>query len=169
MKQWEEQYKTKYIGNNQIIETGETSIPVGTTSTIEPRQDGHNLPMDEETIGYNRRKGSIYRNWHWKHHKFLHPRENVDFVKHHNFDYRHPESTTELDRVSAPTSHYNRIHCGSICAETTNHPTTQSIKTNHKRSNHLRQCSVEYLPCFFGTKKDFVLGGDVGGTSWWAD
>ena len=111
---------------------------MGTTSTTKPQQTGHNLPTDEETIGYSRRKGSIYGARHGKHHISFHPGENFDFVKHHNLDYRYLESATELDRILAPTGHYNRSNCGSMCAETTNYPTTRSMKTNHSRSNYLR-------------------------------
>ena len=70
---------------------------MGTTSTTEPQQDGHNLPKDEETTGYSGKKGSIYKTQHGNHHRSFHPRENVDSVKHHNFDYRHLESTIEMD------------------------------------------------------------------------
>ena len=80
-------------------------------------------------------------------------------------DYQHPKITTELDRVSIPTGHYNIIHCGSMCVEMTNHTTTQSMKTNNSRSNYSRQYTIDSLPCFFVTKKDFVPGGDVGGAS----
>ena len=91
-------------------------------------------------------------------HKF-HPRKYIHSVKHHNIDYRHLESTTELDKISTSTGHYSRSNCGNMHAETTNHLTTQSMKTNNTRSNYLRQCIVEVPPLFLRDEEIFCSWG----------
>ena len=110
-------------------------------------------------------KPPIFGARHEEYYRSLNSGENVNPIQNYNLDHRHLENSPQLDRISTPTGHYSRSHCGSMCPETTDHPTTQSMKTNHRRSNHLKQCSVEYLPYFFRTKKYFVPRGDVGGAS----
>ena len=128
---------------------------MGAASTTKPRQTGYNLSVDEETTGCSRIKSSIHGNRHGNHRGSFHPGEDVDPIKHHNIDHRHPESITELGRISTSASHYSRSNCGNMCVEMTNHPTTHSMKTNNTRNNYLRQYIVKVPPLFLRDEEIF--------------
>ena len=126
---------------------------MGTTSTTKPRKTGYNFPIDENTTRCSKRKISIHGTRHGNYRIPFHPRKVVNSVKHHNTDYRHLESTTELEKISTSTGYYSRSNCVNMCAETTNHPTTQSMKTNNTKRNYLSQCIVEVPPLFLRDKE----------------
>ena len=132
---------------------------MGTTRTIEPQQTGYNFPIDEKTTRCSRGKSSIHGTRHGKNFIPLHPRKDVESVKHHNIDYRHPKSTIELDIISTSTGHYSRSNCGNMRAEMTNHLTTQSMKTNNTRNNYLRQHTIEVPPLFLWDEERFCSWG----------
>ena len=94
-----------------------------TASTPKPRQTRYHLPTNEKTTGSSRRKRSIHGTRHGNHSIPFHPGEYVDLIKHHDIDYRHPESTTELGRISTSVGRYSRSNCGNMHTETNNHPT----------------------------------------------
>ena len=76
------------------------------------------------------------------------------------------QSWTDFQTSSSSDIPSNRR---SLRTKKTDHQTSQPIKIKHKIMTTWTDKKVFVPPCFFGTKKHFVFGGDVGGASRYAD
>ena len=89
----------------------------------------------------------------------------VDLIKSDYTHHRHPEDIAKLDIFPASPSSDSTNHCRSLCIEKTDHQNLQPMKTKHIIMTTKIDRNIFVLPCFFGTKKCFVRGGDVGQAS----
>ena len=93
-----------------------------------------------------------------------HVRKYVNPFKSHYLNNRYPKGIAELDRLSASSYHHSSSYRRSLRPEETDHPSAQS--TARASLNGLTRVHFFCVPpCFFGTKKHFVRGGDVEGAS----
>ena len=136
---------------------------VGSTGPSQFRESRPHLSTDETTHHYCRRAKPTVGSQHGEYRRNSHVRKDVDPFKSHYLNDRYPEGIAELDRLSASSCHHSSNYRRSLRPEETDHPSAQS--TARASLNSSTRVRFFVPPCFFGTKKCFVRGGDVEGAS----
>ena len=109
-------------GEQQAVEVGMGSTPMGATGSAKPRKGRYHLPPDETTHSHHRRAEPVIRPQHGENRRNSHFRKDVGPVKFNDIDDRHPESFAELDGLSTSPCHHSSGHFQSLRPEETNHP-----------------------------------------------